>query len=100
MLPKRFRVAISEATLKTITAWGMRFRANAVTHRDFLAGLREMNYRLEFEADEWGESRERIETMRLEMRVGTCRMLTVIYGIHEQSRTVIVKRINLHPSFL
>jgi hypothetical protein len=35
-----------------------------------IESLRELDYRLSFEADEWGESREYLTRMKVQMRCG------------------------------
>ena len=66
---------------------------------EYLATLHELNFRLSYEADEWGESRETLSAMGLEMRCGSCRMLTVLYGIHAISHTVFVKTVTLNRRY-
>ena len=64
---------------------------------EFLAALREVNYRLTYEADEWGESREIFQELSIQMRCGTSRMITVLFGAHETKKDSVREGIPHQP---
>ena len=53
-------------------------------------------YRLKHEANDWGESREYLSEMKLELRVGFARILTVFYALDSDNRIVYLRRFRLH----
>ncbi|MBX9580811.1 MAG: hypothetical protein K2X87_10935 [Gemmataceae bacterium] len=57
------------------------------------AALRELDYRLNFEADEWGESREYLPVMRFQMRFGTTGPISAWFGVNETNRLVRLKEV-------
>lgn len=59
---------------------------------EFVRWLKELDYRLTHEAHEWGESRETLTVLQLEIRFGTVGEITVWYGVNAGTRTVYVKR--------
>lgn len=58
---------------------------------EFFAALDEINFRLTVEPHDWGESRERLPVMRVQLRCGTSRMITVFYGVAEDRDVVFVR---------
>ena len=58
----------------------------------FVRWLKELDYRLAHEPHEWGESRETLPVIGVEVRVGTVGTITVWYGVNMEARTVFVKR--------
>jgi hypothetical protein len=60
------------------------------------AGIREVQYRLSVEADEWGESRGYLPVLQLDLRVGIAHILTVWYAVNVAERLVVVQRFHLH----
>jgi hypothetical protein len=62
---------------------------------EFVRWLREVNYRLAHEADEWGESRDTYPGRRIEDRVGMVGDLTVWYSIDFPRAIVYVKEFRL-----
>jgi hypothetical protein len=70
--------------------------ATAAGRRDeFLRWLRELDFRLTREPHEWGESREYLPVLQLQIRFGTVGDVTVWYGVNAEARTVYVKRFRL-----
>ena len=65
---------------------------------EFLKNLKELKYRLSVEPDEWGESREYLPVLQLEMRFGVVGSITVWYGVDVVRQTVIVKSFGLRGS--
>lgn len=53
--------------------------------------LQELDYRLRYEADEWGESREYLPVLRVQMRFGTVGPISVWYGVQIEARVVFVR---------
>ena len=45
---------------------------------EFAAAVREIDFRLTVEPHEWGESREFLKHLRVQLRCGTSRMVTVV----------------------
>jgi hypothetical protein len=66
---------------------------------NYLAALKELDFRLSEDADEWGESRETLEALDIEMRCGTCRVITALYGVHRSKPLVFVKTLRLHKRY-
>lgn len=57
------------------------------------AALRELDYRLTYEADEWGESRDYLPTIRVQMRFATAGPISVWFGVDEANRFVQVREV-------
>lgn len=88
--PLRFRVHVSKVQMDKLKQGA----AIAKQHREtseFVACLKEINFRLEFEADEWGESRDQLENLEMEVRFGSTKMLSVWYGVNKSTKQVFVK---------
>ena len=66
---------------------------------EYKVALREIDYRLSVEPDEWGESREFLEHIRVQMRCGTSRMVTVLYGVDGPHRSIWVKEFRLNRNY-
>jgi hypothetical protein len=92
--PGPFRVLISGARMEELDR--MTRVATAVGRRgEVLRWLRELDFRLTREPHEWGESREVLPVLQLEIRFGTVGDITVWYGVNVETRTVYVKRFRL-----
>lgn len=92
--PGPFRVLIPRAQMEALER--MADGATAAGRRDeFLRWLRELDYRLAREPHEWGESREVLPVLKLEIRFGTVGEVTVWYGVNVEARTVYVKRFRM-----
>ncbi len=63
------------------------------------AALREIDFRLSVEPGEWGESREWLEFLQVQLRCGTSRMVTVLYGVDERHRIVWVKEFRVNRNY-
>lgn len=88
--PRRFQLNISGAQADLLRSE----RALAVARGvlpEYLAALREIEFRLTVEPHEWGESREYLQHLRLQVRCGTSRMITVLYGVAEDRDVVFVR---------
>lgn len=88
--PNPFRVVISRAQMEELERM-----AAAGTGAEFVRWLKELDYRLTREPDEWGESREFLPALQLQIRFGTVGGLTVWYGVRVETRTVYVKRFRM-----
>lgn len=88
--PVRFRVSIDGPPTDQIRAFGAAAKA-AGRLADFNAVMREIDYRLKYEADEWGESRDYLPAMKLQMRFGTVGPVSVWYSVHDEEREVFVR---------
>ncbi len=93
--PGPFRVVISRAQMEELERMADAATA-AGTRAEFVRWLRELDYRLSREPDEWGEGREFLPVMNLQVRFGTVGRLAVWYGVNVETRTVYVKRFRLH----
>jgi hypothetical protein len=93
--PRRFRVDLSQTHREALTAERDWAAANGRLS-DFGAALREINFRLTVEPHEWGESREYLPYMRVQMRCGTSRMITVLYGVAEERDVVFVREFRVN----
>src|SRR5947208_2446491 len=96
--PDRFSIDMSSATRARLKADAEWARERGLLP-DFTAALREIEYRLSVEPEDWGESRERLVHLRVQMRCGTSRMLTVMYGVFEDHRTVYVREFRLNRNY-
>jgi hypothetical protein len=85
-----FQVVIPQADLQRLRRWGEWAKGAGVLD-DYLVALRTINYRLSFEADEWGEPRYTLDHLGLTVRFGTFRMLNVWYGVSAEKGLVFVK---------
>lgn len=65
-------------------------------HDEINASLREVEYRLQCEANDWGESRGYLPVMKMDLRVGFARVLTVWYAVNLDRRVVYVQAFRLH----
>jgi hypothetical protein len=96
--PERFRVAISGAQHEQLVnedTWA----AQHGLREEYRTALRELNYRLAYEANEWGESRELLRELNVQMRCGTSRMITVLFGVNEFRKIVFVKEFRINRKY-
>lgn len=96
--PRRFKVSMSAAQSDLLVTEGKRARASDLLP-DFLAALKEIDFRLTVEPDDWGESREYLPELRVRMRCGTSRMVTVLYGVAEDTDVVFVKEFRINRTY-
>lgn len=97
--PRRFILSISGAQADVLVAE----RNWAVTHgllSEYVAALKEIEFRLTVEPHEWGESREYLPVMRVQMRCGTSRMVTVLYGVAEDEDYVFVREFRVNRRYI
>jgi hypothetical protein len=86
----RFTVIISQLELQKLKRWAEWAKQEGALD-DFLADLRTLNYRLSFEADEWGEPRYTQKELKLKIRFASLPTINVWYGVHEEEPIVFVK---------
>jgi hypothetical protein len=96
--PDRFRVAISAAQQELLIREDAWATLNGL-REEFRAALRELNFRLTCEANEWGESREHLPKLNIQMRCGTSRMITVLFGVDESRKLVFVKEFRINRKY-
>jgi hypothetical protein len=93
-VPVRFTVLVPPKwvdALKVMAAGADRIGRRA----EFVANLKELDYRLTCEADDWGESREYLPVLDLEIRFGVVGLITVWYAVGVATRAVYVKTVRL-----
>jgi len=93
-VPVRFKVLIPRKwmdELKAIAAEATRLGRRA----EFVANLKELDFRLRCEPHDWGESRGYLRVLDLEIRFGVVGLITVWYGMNLATRTVYVKTLRL-----
>ena len=96
--PRRFEISTSAAQremLKTEAVWAVANDLDA----DYVAALKEIEFRLTVEPQDWGESREYVSVIRVQMRCGTSRMITVLYGVHKDHDVVFVKEFRINRKY-
>ncbi len=92
--PNRFYVHIIPERIEE--ARGLGEKATAAGKRaEFVRWLKEAQYRLAHEADEWGESRAPLPGGRIEYRVGVVGQLAVWYTLDRGRATVHVRGFRL-----
>lgn len=89
-----FRVIIPRARMEELERFA---DAAAVTGTqiEFVRWLKELDYRLKHEPHEWGESRQFLPILQLEIRFGSVGELTVWFGVNVETRIVYVKRFRM-----
>jgi hypothetical protein len=82
MPPPRFQVVLTGAIEARIERWALWADAQG-TRAHFDKALATMNYRLAYEADEWGtrENKKEMDGPVKDIRNGTVLMLNIRYGI-------------------
>lgn len=96
--PRRFKVGVSAAQrelLKTESSWAS---ANGLAV-EYVAALKEIEFRLTVEPLDWGESRESLPHLHILMRCGTSRMVTVLYGVAVSTDTVFIKEFRINRAY-
>jgi hypothetical protein len=83
---QQYRISISQAELDKLRRWGDWAKEKGVLN-DYLVALKTINFRLAFEPAEWGEFRYPLEELKLDIRVGSFKMLDVKYGVHREQRS-------------
>ena len=93
--PRRYQVGASAAQRELLHrefAWANQNGLAA----EFVAALKEIEFRLTVEPNDWGESREWLPALRVQMRCGTCRMITVLYGVAEDREAVFIREYRIN----
>jgi hypothetical protein len=90
----RFYVEIIPERIDEARRLGIQATA-AGRRAEFVRWVKEVQYRLAHEADEWGESREPVTGGRVEYRVGVAGELTVWYSLDVGRAVVYVQRFRL-----
>ncbi|WP_439630805.1 hypothetical protein [Gemmata sp.] len=90
--PERFKVFIPGKWMDELRALKAEARRDGWAP-ELLAAVKELGYRLTVEPDEWGESREYLPVLQLEVRFGVAGVVTVWYAVDVVARSVYVKRI-------
>lgn len=96
--PDRYSVGLSESQREQLFGedeWALK----QSLRDEFRKALAEIDYRLRFEADEWGESREVLQHLAVQMRCGTARMITVVYGVDDANKVVFVKEFRINRDY-
>lgn len=96
--PRRYKVGVSDARRELLDAeleWAI---PNGLAS-EFVAAVREIDFRLTVEPRDWGESREWLPIMRVQMRCGTSRMITVVYGVAEDEDEVFVREFRINRAY-
>ena len=96
--PRRYKVGISAAQSDQLSAERSWAEASGLLG-EYVAALKEIEFRLTVEPQDWGESREYLPELRIQMRCGTSRMVTVLYGVAEDADTVFVKTFRINRSY-
>jgi hypothetical protein len=96
--PDRFQVAISIAQQEQLVNED-KWASQHGLREEFRTALRELNYRLTTEANDWGESRELLHELNVQMRCGTSRMITVLFGVDEARKKVFVKEFRINRKY-
>jgi hypothetical protein len=93
-----YTVSISQEELDRLKRWAEWAREKGVLN-DYLVALKTINFRLAFEPGEWGEFSYPLEELKLDIRVGSFKMLDVKYGVHQEQRIVFVKRFHFRSDY-
>ncbi|HEY1190243.1 MAG TPA: hypothetical protein VGE74_21600 [Gemmata sp.] len=87
---RRYKVGVSAAQRERLSAELSWADQNGLAAA-FIAALKEVEFRRTVEPNDWGGSRERLPVLRIQMRCGTSRMVTVLYGVAEDRDVVFVR---------
>ena len=93
-----FKIIISGKEINKLKTWTEWARQSGVLD-DYLRTLKTINYRLEYEPDEWGDPKDTLTELNLRMFFGTFMMLNVWYGVHDEHRRVYVKTFQFSPTY-
>lgn len=96
--PRRFKIGTSAAQIDQLRAEEGWARANGLFD-EYLAAMKEIEFRLTVEPHEWGESREHLDHLRVQLRCGTSRMVTVLYGVADDRDVVFVKEFRINRKY-
>ena len=90
--PDRFRYHFPPAQADRLRDFAVR-ETRAGRRAEVQAALRELDYRLTYEAGEWGEGRDYLPDLRVRMRFATAGPISVWYGVEEANRLVQVREV-------
>lgn len=96
--PPPYRISISRVEYEKLIALGKIAKEQGLRD-EYIASVEEMIFRLGYEPAEWGESRRHLNALDIEMRLGQARMIDVLFGVHEQSKTVFIKECRLRRKY-
>ena len=96
--PRRFEVSTSVAQREMLKAEAVWAAANDLD-AEYVAALKEIEFRLTVEPHDWGESRDYLPYVRVQMRCGTSRMVTVLYGVAEDRDVVFVREFRVNRRY-
>ncbi len=94
----RFQVRVSRAQIEVLLDGAM-WATEKNLRTDYLAALKEIDFRLNYEPSEWGEGREWLAELKIRMRCGTCRMVTTLFGVDEARHIVYVKQFRINKRY-
>ena len=97
MSPGTYRISNSKATGELFKAIADEAR-KAGRRLETLRAARWIFEELERTPLEFGESRNVYHHLQLQMRIAFVRPLTILFGVHESSRTVFISRMALGKS--
>jgi hypothetical protein len=96
--PRRFSVGMSAAQRDQLRVEAEWARSSGLFD-EYLAALKEIEFRLTVEPSDWGESREWLPGLRVQLRCGTSRMVTVLYGVAADADEVFVKEYRINRKY-
>jgi hypothetical protein len=94
----QYTISISQAELDKLRQWAAWAKEKGVLD-DYLVALKTINFRLAFEPTEWGEFRYPLDDLKLDIRLGSFKMLDVKYGVHREQRIVFVKQFQFRSDY-
>jgi hypothetical protein len=95
---QQYTISISKGELDKLRRWGDWAREKGALD-DYLVALKTIHFRLAFEPLEWGEFRYPLEALKLNVRVGSFKMLDVKYAVHQEQRIVFVKQFQFRSDY-
>lgn len=91
-----YKVSDSREAVRLFRAAIEAARANGDAEAAVL-GAEWIMHELAHNPHEFGESREEVSSLRLAVRIGFAGQMHVIFGVHEPSRTVFVRKLGYSP---
>jgi hypothetical protein len=95
---QQYTISISQVELDKLRRWGAWAKEAGVLD-DYLVALKTINFRLAFEPTDWGEFRYPLDDLKLDIRLGSFKMLDVKYGVHRELRIVFVKEFHFRSDY-
>ena len=88
----KYRYSMPDRERSRIRHWGSWLKQSRPSqYAAFAKAMKAVEYRLTFEAEEWGEQYEDFHAMKLQMRFGAEDMVGVNYGVHEATCQVFIR---------